>query len=131
MGGCLLVGRTVQFGRSVPVMVDPADALRDPVTSRAERGQIQRDWIAASAESGRQATEALGKAAEMLAGGIPGRRPDAEVARAWAEIGARLTRASHHLDGSAYTIVTCTVRPRNDRGLGLLPGAGKNEPWLS
>ncbi|MFY9669756.1 MAG: hypothetical protein WAK83_06725 [Trebonia sp.] len=77
----------VRFGRSVPVMVDPADALRGPVTSRAERGQIQRDWIAASAGSGRQATEALGKAAEMLAGGVPGRRPDAELARAWAQIG--------------------------------------------
>jgi hypothetical protein len=61
-------------------MVDPADALQDPVTSRAQCGQIQRDWIAASAESGRQATEALGNAAEMLAGGIPGRRPDAELA---------------------------------------------------
>lgn len=73
--------------RILPVMVDPADALRDPVTSRAERGQIQRDWIAASAGSGRQATEALGKAAEMLAGGVPGRRPDAELARAWAQIG--------------------------------------------
>jgi hypothetical protein len=67
-------------------MVDPGDALQDPVTSRAERGQIQRDWIAASADSGRRATEALAKAAEMLAGNIPGRRPDAELARAWAEI---------------------------------------------
>ena len=76
-------------------MVDPAGALRDPVTSRAERGQIQRDWIAASAESGRQATEALGKAAEMPAGGVPGRRPDAELARAWAEIGQGWATLSH------------------------------------
>jgi hypothetical protein len=91
----LLVGCTVRFGRSVPVMVDPADALRDPVAGRAERGQIQRDWIAASAESGRQATEALGKAAEVLAGGIPGRRPDAELARAWAEIGQGWATLSH------------------------------------
>ena len=67
----------------------------DPVTSRAERGQIQRDWIAASAESGRQATEALGEAAEMLAGGIPGRRPGAELARAWAEIGQGWAALSH------------------------------------
>jgi hypothetical protein len=46
-------------------------------------------------ESGRQATEALGKAAEMLAGGIPGRRPDAELARAWAEIGQGWAALSH------------------------------------
>jgi hypothetical protein len=91
----LLVGRTVRFGRSVPVVVDPADALHDPVAGRAERGQIQRDWIAASAESGRQATEALGEAAEMLAGGIPGRRPGAELARAWAEIGQGRAALSH------------------------------------
>ena len=51
--------------------------------------------IAASAESGRQATEALGKAAEVLAGGIPGRRPDAELARAWAEIGQGWATLSH------------------------------------
>jgi len=76
-------------------MVDPADALQDPVAGRAERGQIQRDWIAASAEPGRQATEALGKAAEMPAGGIPGRRPDAELARAWAEIGQGRATLSH------------------------------------
>jgi hypothetical protein len=50
---------------------------------------------AASAESGRQATDALGTAAEMLAGGIPGRRPDAEVARAWAEIGQVWATLSH------------------------------------
>jgi hypothetical protein len=45
-------------------MVDPADALLNPATKHAERGQIQRDWIAASAECGRQAREALAKAAE-------------------------------------------------------------------
>jgi hypothetical protein len=76
-------------------MVDPADALQDPVASRAERGQIQRDWIAASADSGRRATEALAKAAEMLADNIPGRRPDAELARAWAEIGQGWATVSH------------------------------------
>ena len=47
-------------------MTDPADALQDPVTRHAERGQLQRDWITASAESGRQAREALAKAAEVL-----------------------------------------------------------------
>jgi hypothetical protein len=75
-------------------MVDPADALRDPVTSHAERGQIQRDWIAASAKSGRQAREALAKAAEVLAD-VPGRRPDAELARAWAEVAQGWASLSH------------------------------------
>ena len=76
-------------------MTDPADALQDPVTRRAERGQIQRDWIAASADSGRQAREALAKAAEVLAENIPGRRPDAELALAWAEIGQGWASVSH------------------------------------
>ena len=52
-------GTLAQLRRSLPVMTDPADALQDPVTRRAERGQLQRDWIAASAESGRQAREHL------------------------------------------------------------------------
>jgi hypothetical protein len=89
-------GTLAQLRRSLPVMTDPADALQDPVTRRAERGQLQRDWIAASAESGRQAREALAKAAELLAENIPGRRPDEDVARAWAEIAqgwASLSRA--------------------------------------
>jgi hypothetical protein len=76
-------------------MVDPADALRNAVTKGDERGQIQRDWIAASAESGRQAREALTKAAEILAENIPGRRPDAELAQAWAEVGQGWASLSH------------------------------------
>jgi hypothetical protein len=68
-------------------MVDPADTLEDPVTRRAERGQIQRDWILASAESDGQARDALAKAAEALNEHIPGRHADAELARAWAEVG--------------------------------------------
>jgi hypothetical protein len=67
-------------------MVDPADALQDPVNRHVERGQLQRDWIAASAESGREAREALAKAAAALTDIIPGRRPDAEAAQAWAEV---------------------------------------------
>jgi len=66
-------------------MVNPADALQDPVTRHAERGQ-QRDWIAAAAESGHEAREALAKAAAALTDTIPGRRPGAEVAQAWAEV---------------------------------------------
>jgi hypothetical protein len=62
-------------------MVDPADALQDPITGRAERAQIERDWIISSAECGRRAREALTKAAEVLAEAIPGRRPDAELLR--------------------------------------------------
>lgn len=52
-------------------MVDPADALENLVTRHAERGQIQRDWIVASAECDRQAREALAKAAEALTENIP------------------------------------------------------------
>jgi hypothetical protein len=70
----VLVGRTVRFGRSVPVMVDLADALQDPVTGRAERGQLQRDWIAASAESGRQAVEAFGRPLRCWQAVSPARR---------------------------------------------------------
>lgn len=81
--------------RNLPVMVDPADALQDPVTRGAERGQIQRDWIAASAESGRKAREALAKAAEVLADNIPGRRPDAELAQTWAEVAQGWASLSH------------------------------------
>ena len=88
-------GTLAQLRRSLPVMTDPADALQDPVTRRAERGQLQRDWIAASAESGRQAREALAKAAEVLAENIPGRRPDADVAQAWAEIAQGWASLSH------------------------------------
>jgi hypothetical protein len=68
-------------------MVDPANALENLITRHAERGQIQRDWIVASAECDRQAREALAKAVEALTENIPGRRPDAELARAWAEVG--------------------------------------------
>jgi len=67
-------------------MVDPADALQNPITGSAERGQIQRDWIAASAESGRRAKEALAKTAAVLDENVPGRRPDTELAQAWAEV---------------------------------------------
>ena len=76
-------------------MVDPADALQDTVTGRAERAQIERDWILSSAETGRQAREALTKAAEVLAETIPGRRPDADLAQAWAEIGQGWAALSH------------------------------------
>jgi hypothetical protein len=67
-------------------MVDPVDARHDPVVRPAERGQIQRDWLADSAESSQRAKEALDKAAEVLAATIPGRLPDTELIRARAEI---------------------------------------------
>ena len=93
---CLVAGATaavrnerdVEPGVVCRSLTDPADALQDPVTRRAERGQIQRDWIAASADSGRQAREALAKAAEMLAGNIPGRRRT----RSWPLPGLRSVR---------------------------------------
>jgi len=74
-------------------------------------GEIQRDWIAASAESERRATEAFAKAAELLADNIPGRRPDTELARAWAEIGVRAGPRCH--------------TPRRHAPLRLLPS-----PWI-
>jgi hypothetical protein len=68
-------------------MVDPADALRDITTRHEERGHLQRDWIVSSAECGRQAKEALTKAAEILTDDIPSRPPETELARAWADVG--------------------------------------------
>lgn len=81
--------------RNVPFMTDPADALQDPVTRHAERGQLQRDWITAPSESGREAREALAKAAAALTDTVPGRRPDAEVAQAWAEVAQGWASLSH------------------------------------
>jgi hypothetical protein len=78
-------------------MTDPSDALRDATTRSDGRGQIQRDCIAASAESGRQAREALAKAANVLADTVSpiGHRPDTELARAWAEIAHGWASLSH------------------------------------
>src|SRR5215470_3569946 len=100
---CIVAGATVGcrmktlrwVQRSLSVMVDPADALQDPVTQHADRGQIQRDWISASAECGHQARKALAKAAEVLAAVIPGRRADTELARAWAELAQGWASLSH------------------------------------
>ena len=68
-------------------MVDPAEVLQDSAARRTERGQLQRDWIIFSAECGRRASQALAKAAEILAEDVPGRPPDAGVAQAWAAVG--------------------------------------------
>jgi hypothetical protein len=76
-------------------MVDPADALKNSVAGQAERGQLQRDWIAASADCDGQARAALAKAAEALTEHIPGRHVDAELARAWAEVGQGWATLSH------------------------------------
>jgi hypothetical protein len=56
---------------------------------------MQRDWITASADCDRQAREALAKAAEALTGHVPGRRPDTELARAWAEVAQGWAALSH------------------------------------
>lgn len=53
---------------------------------RAERAQVQQDWLMASARHGRLAREALEKAAAVTVE-VPGRRPDAELAHAWAAVG--------------------------------------------
>ena len=78
-------------------MTDPSEALQDAITRSDERGQIQRDCIAASAESGRQAREALARAANVLADtrSPVGHRPDTELARAWAEIAQGWASLSH------------------------------------
>jgi hypothetical protein len=63
-------------------MVDAVNALRDPGTTQTERGELQREWIVSSAESGRKAEEALVKAADVLADHAPGQRPDDELVTA-------------------------------------------------
>lgn len=67
-------------------MADAADALQNPTTRHAEREEVQQEWIVASAEYSQRAREALTKAADVLAA-MPGRRPDAELAQAWAAVG--------------------------------------------
>jgi hypothetical protein len=84
-----------QAGRRLLTMVDPADALKNSDTRRTERGQLERDWILASAECGRQARDALAKAAEALNEQVPGRPADSELARAWAEVGQGWAALSH------------------------------------
>jgi len=76
-------------------MVDPAEVLQPSAARHAERGQLQRDWIISSAECGRRAREALAKAAEVLAEDVPGRRPDSDVAQAWAAVGPGWATLSH------------------------------------
>jgi hypothetical protein len=76
-------------------MVDPAEVLQDSAARRTKRGQLQRDWIIFSAECGRRASQALAKAAEVLAADITGRHPDADVAQAWAAVGQGWAALSH------------------------------------
>jgi hypothetical protein len=76
-------------------MVDAVNALRDPGTTQTERGELQREWIVSSAESGRKAEEALIKAVGVLADHAPGRRPDDELARASAAVGEGWAVLSH------------------------------------
>ena len=76
-------------------MVDAVNALQDPGTTQTERGELQREWIVSSAESGRKAEEALIKAADILADHAPRQRPDDELARAWAAVGQGWAALSH------------------------------------
>ncbi len=73
--------------RNLLLMVDIVNALQESPTRHAERGELQRDWILSSAEYGSRAKEALAKAAEVLTDHVAGRRPDDELARAWAAVG--------------------------------------------
>jgi hypothetical protein len=98
-------------------MVDPAEVLQDSTARHAERGQLQREWIISSAESGRRAGQALAKAAEVLAADVPGRHPDADVAQAWAAVGqgwAALSHAeaAHSVATAAFTLDDQTGIPR-------------------
>ena len=72
-------------------MADPTEDLKRRNLHQsehpAERAQVQQDWLIASARHGRLAREALEKAAAVTAGEIPGRRPDTELAHAWAAVG--------------------------------------------
>jgi hypothetical protein len=81
--------------RNVLNMVDPAYALENAATRGDERGQIQRDWIAASAECDRQARDALARATQVLTEHIPGRPPETELAQAWAHVGQGWAALSH------------------------------------
>jgi hypothetical protein len=81
-------------------------------------GEIQRGWIAASAESERRATEAFAKAAELLADNIPGRRPDTELARAWAEIGQGWATLSH---AEAARTIAAAAFAVDQRGVNTFP----------
>jgi hypothetical protein len=103
----------------VLTMVNPADALENPVTRHAERGQIQRDWIAASAECDRQARDALTKATEALTEHIPGRRPDAELARAWAEVGQGWATLSY---AEAARSIAAAAFAVDQAGVNTVPG---------
>jgi hypothetical protein len=81
--------------------------------------RFQRDWIAAAAESGRQAREALAKAAEVLAVEIPGRRPDTELARAWAELAQDWASLSH---AEAACSIAAAAFAVDQRGMNTFPG---------
>jgi hypothetical protein len=89
------------------------------VSKRAERGQVQRDWIAASAGCDRQPRDALAKAAEALTGHIPGRRPDAELARAWAEVGQGWATLSH---AEAARSIAAATFAADQGGVNTFPG---------
>lgn len=79
--------------RNLLLMVDNIHALQDPVTTHVERGELQRDWIVCRVRSPGQ--EALTKAAEVLSAHIPGRRPDNDLAQAWAAVGQGWATLSH------------------------------------
>jgi hypothetical protein len=62
---------------------------------QTERQGIQQDRLARSAEYGRHAREALQRAGELLVQQVPGRRPDTELAQAWATVGQGWAALAH------------------------------------
>jgi hypothetical protein len=66
-----------------------------------------------------QAREALAKAAETLTGNIPGRRPDAERARAWAEIGQGWAALSY---AQAARSIAAAAFAVDQGGVTIFPG---------
>ena len=101
-------------------MVDADNALRDPGAKKTERGELQREWIVSSAESGRKAEEALVKAAGVLADHAPGQRPDDELARAWAAVGQGWAALSH---AEAARSVAAAAFAVDQMGVNIFPSS--------
>lgn len=91
-------------------MADADGVSYDPVIRGTGREELDRDWLAASAECGWRAREALTRATEVLTGELPGRRPDSDLAAAWAAVGQGWAALCH------------AEAARGTAAAGILPG---------